>query len=71
MIRQKLTNDQLIIDLRGPQGNAYSLIGLAIGFSRVLGLDKDKIVEEMKSGDYENLIRVFDSYFGNFVILER
>jgi hypothetical protein len=25
----------------------------------------------MQSGDYEHLLEVFDSYFGEFVILER
>ena len=34
-------------------------------------LDWDKIYDEMTSGDYENLIEVFDRYFGSFVILER
>jgi hypothetical protein len=29
------------------------------------------VVKEMTSGDYENLIEVFDRYFGSFVILER
>ena len=30
-----------------------------------------KIIEEMMSSDYENLLQVFDSNFGSFVILER
>jgi hypothetical protein len=34
-------------------------------------LDSNKIREEMMSGDYENLVKVFDSYFGDFVILYR
>jgi len=25
----------------------------------------------MKSGNYENLVQVFDNYFGEYVILER
>ena len=29
------------------------------------------IQEEMMSGDYENLLRVFDREFGDFVVLER
>jgi hypothetical protein len=46
-------------------------MGYAKKLSRQLDLDGNKVVEEMKSGDYENLIKVFDSYFGDFVILER
>ncbi len=34
-------------------------------------LNKNKIITEMKSGDYENLVLVFDKYFGDYVILER
>ena len=29
------------------------------------------IINEMKSGNYENLVEVFDRYFGDYVILER
>ena len=36
-----------------------------------LGLDDIAITNEMMSGDYENLIEVFDREFGDFVILER
>jgi hypothetical protein len=31
----------------------------------------DKIVGEMMESDYENAVKVFDRYFGSFVILER
>ena len=32
---------------------------------------KDRILTEMKSGDYEHAVQTFDRYFGHFVILER
>ena len=70
MIREKVKSTP-VIDLTGPAGNAFSLMGNAKRFARQLGLDGDKIIEEMKSGDYENLISVFDKYFGDYVILER
>jgi len=35
------------------------------------GLDKQKIMFEMTSGNYENLISVFDRYFGEYVDLYR
>jgi hypothetical protein len=44
---------------------------MGMNFCRQLGLDKDKFVTEMTSGDYENSIKVFDKYFGHFVILTR
>jgi len=36
-----------------------------------MGLDKDEIIAEMMSSNYENLIKVFDKNFGSFVILYR
>tara|TARA_B100001121_G_scaffold41581_1_gene35573 strand:- start:794 stop:1030 length:237 start_codon:yes stop_codon:yes gene_type:complete len=52
------------IDLDGPDGNAFFLLGQAQQWSRDLGLDGKKILEEMKAGDYANLCRVFNRYFG-------
>jgi hypothetical protein len=70
MIREK-NNREMIIDLTGPQGNAYFLLGTAKQLAKQLGLDSGMIQKEMMSGDYENLLEVFDSYFGSIVILER
>jgi hypothetical protein len=36
-----------------------------------LDLDSTQIREEMMAGDYENLVAVFDKYFGDYVVLER
>jgi len=71
MIRDKKPQSEIVIDLTGPQGNAFFLLGYAKKLARQLGLDFGKIQGEMTSGDYENLIRVFDDYFGEIVILER
>jgi hypothetical protein len=72
MIREKQERvEQVIIDLTGPEGNAFFLLARAQRFSNQLGLDGDSILNEMKSSDYENLIQVFDRYFGDWVILER
>lgn len=71
MIRAKQPVKELVIDLTGPDGNAYALMSYASRFCKQLGLDSDEVIAEMKSGDYENLIKVFDGYFGSFVVLER
>jgi len=71
MIRKKQPNREIIIDLTGPDGNAFVLIGKAMSFAIQLGLDPESIKQEMTSGDYENLLEVFDKNFGSFVILER
>lgn len=71
MIREKTYGEKPVIDLTGPEGNAFCLMGYARRFSRQLGLDSDKVVGEMMRGDYQNLIEVFDGYFGDYVILEK
>jgi hypothetical protein len=57
------------IDLTGPQGNAFFLLGTAAKYAKDLELDSKKIQDEMKNGDYQNLIEVFDKYFGEYVDL--
>ena len=85
--RDEMPRGPIEIDLCGPQGNAFYLMGLARTLCRDLkievdGLDamralgittaansSDWIIEQMTSGDYENLLEVFDTYFGRYVIL--
>ena len=74
MIRQKQQSSEIVLDLTGPDGNAFALMGHAMNFGKQLGLSKltiDEIIEEMKLSDYEHLVQTFDKYFGQFVILER
>jgi hypothetical protein len=72
VIREKKEKvGRVIIDLTGPEGNAFVLLGYASSYCKQLGWDAEPILEEMKSSDYENLIRVFDRHFGDFIILER
>lgn len=59
------------IDLTGPDGNAFVLLGYASQFAKQLDLDEKAIRAEMMSGDYENLVAVFDKYFGEYVTLYR
>lgn len=69
MIVKKKNKSKIEIDLTGPQGNAFYLLGVANDLSKQLELDKNLIRTELTSGDYENLLQVFDRYFGDFVIL--
>ena len=62
------------IDLTGPEGNAFVLLGYAKRYAKQLGkngVEAEAIVNEMTSGDYDNLLDVFDKYFGSFVTLYR
>jgi hypothetical protein len=77
------------IDLCGPQGNAFYLLGMVPGLCKtyqveVEGLEAmhalgiiqarstpEYIRQQMMSGDYENLLAVFEEYFGDWVVLYR
>jgi hypothetical protein len=66
MIRRKPKKFRPQIDLSGPQGNAYYLMAVVektFRQSDAPHLGK-VIVEEMKQGDYEHLVRTFDLYLG-------
>ena len=71
MIKSKKQKLGIEIDLTGPDGNAFVLIGTAGNLAKQLGFDGKTIRTEMMAGDYENLINVFDRHFGNFVTLYR
>lgn len=68
---KKRSSEKRVIDLTGPEGNAFCLMGIAKRTLNQLGKDSTKIIEEMMSGDYENLIRVFDRELGAYYDLER
>jgi len=70
MIKTK-KNTGIEIDLTGPQGNAFFLLGTAMNLARQLGLNSEKVCEEMKAKDYEHMVTTFDNYFGDFVTLYR
>jgi hypothetical protein len=72
IVKGKPHKSKIEIDLAGPQGNAFYLVGLAENLGRQLKFPKQKIesiTDQMMSGDYSNLIEVFDNHFGEFVIL--
>ena len=59
------------IDLRGPEGNAFMLLGIAKDLANKLGKDWNLIHSEMTSSDYEWLLQVMDYHFGDFIIMYR
>ena len=70
MIRRK-TERKPVINLDGPDGNAFALMAYAKRFAKDMGYVSDEaILNNMRSGDYTNLVRTFDKYFGEYVILE-
>jgi len=74
MITKKPKHTKITIDLTGPEGNAFVLLGKAGSFAKQLGWNKDQIKDlhkRMTSGDYENLVSEFDKAFGTIVTLYR
>lgn len=72
MIKSVKSKSSLVeLDLTGPDGNAFVLLSYASKFAKQLELDVDKIRMEMMLGDYEHLVKVFDKYFGDYVVLYR
>ena len=69
MIRKKKQSKFIEINLDSQEGNAFNLLGVARSLSRAMGKDFNAISKEMTSADYDNLIKVFDKHFGDFVIL--
>ena len=71
MIKNKKESLGISIDLTGPEGNAFVLLGRACNLAKQLGLDSKAIQAEMMKGDYEHLVETFDKHFGDFVTLYR
>lgn len=59
------------INLLGPEGNAFVLMGYASKWAKQLGLDFQSIKADMISGDYEHLLQVMENHFGDFVVFYR
>lgn len=56
------------LDLNGPDGNAYVLLGYAKSAGRNLGWSSEessKVLEDMKSSNYEHLVKVFLNHFND------
>jgi hypothetical protein len=74
------------IDLMGPNGNAWSLMGTARNLAKELNrgilnesyrpgdavlYDIEAITKDMMSGDYEHLLSVMEREFGKYIIMYR
>ena len=70
-ILKKDTIKKQVIELTGPQGNAFYLLGVAMKLSKDIGLDLEAGLDDLKGGDYEHLITRFDYHFGFIIDLER
>jgi hypothetical protein len=59
------------IDLLGPEGNAFALLGIAKDLCHKTGIEWEPVKNEMTSSDYEWLLQVMEYHFGDFIIMYR
>jgi hypothetical protein len=78
MILKKNNTGMIEIDLTGPDGNVFYLLGVAKKLTRTLNerreneyLKWEDIQTDMMSDDYEHAVEVFEEHFGHIVILYR
>jgi len=55
----------IIIDLQGPEGNAFNLLAIAKDLSHSNKFNWDNVYNELTNSDYDNLITVIENYFGD------
>jgi hypothetical protein len=56
-----------VIDLSGPAGNAFALMGTAQNLAKQLDMDAREIINEMRAGDYNHLLTTFEKHFGSII----
>jgi hypothetical protein len=67
MIRWRNDCGKTVINLDGPEGNAFMLLAIAESEMEGLGIDRDEIdaiLDDMKSGDYNYLLKAMDEHLG-------
>ena len=67
MIKSNHFKESIVVDISNEeQGSASNLLSLATSLACP---DHEDIVRDMKSGDYEHLVNVFDEHFSDIVTL--
>lgn len=71
-IKQPQAPGRRVLDLSGgsKEGEALYLVSMAITWGKQLGLDTQKLSNEMLSGDYFNLVAIFHENFQSVCDLE-
>lgn len=69
-IKKKVRARKITIDLTGPEGNAFCVLGIITRLMKTLGYSKpqiDAVMQQLTSGDYEHLIATADKHFGEYI----
>ena len=70
--RSELESRKIEIDLTGPEGNAFYLLGLVDTLGKQLNIPlkiRSDIKQLMMTGSYDELLKTFDIWFGDYVVL--
>jgi len=70
--RDELQNRKIEIDLHSKKGNAMYLLSLVDSVGKQINIPPEvrvDIKKTMMMSDYDNLIKTFDIWFGDYVIL--
>ena len=67
--KEPITDETVIVEMRGPRGNAYCVLGAVAKALRSTGHGDlvEEYLRKATSGDYENLLKVS----GEYVNIER
>jgi len=57
------------LDISGSKGNAFYVLSVAENLANQLEYNTDEILSNMKSGNYEHLLREFNHWFDDVVQL--
>ena len=57
----------ITVDLSGPEGNAFYLMGLVGNLCKQLDMELAPILDDMKSDDYDHLLDVIQENFPGLV----
>jgi len=76
MILKKEQSGKFEIDLTGPDGNVFNLLGVAKKLTKTLNdlrgneyLSWEDIKVDMMSSDYDHAVEVLEEHFGHIIIL--
>jgi hypothetical protein len=55
------------LDLQGPHGNVFYLIGITNDFPMKNGSDRKTVIKEILGGDYQNVLSIIKREWGAYI----
>ena len=64
-------NSPRVIDLNGPEGNIFAVVGLLIAECKKVGTEPPKVEEILSIGEYEDIITHIEEAYSDEVLIIR